>query len=158
MSKPRLTRDAARVAAFYEVEVGEASFKCRVPSALELMAAGVLPPPIVTPETTPEEREKAARVSAEKTGEKLKTDSSAVDVLLSVVMVDPKLWRGAEDDCPEDAVSVAALGPFRDGLLIECLARIGYAEDRRKAVTFPDLEEVGAATPEAGGPERDQAA
>lgn len=149
--KPRLTREQARAEAFFEVEVGEVSFKCRVASGTELMAAGVLPPPIVDPELSMDERQKRALAAAEKVGERLVSDTSAVDSMLAVMMVEPKLWRGDDAVCPDDAVSVAALGPYRDELFTKCLGHIGYAEERRKALDFRDPQEAGAAAAASGG-------
>lgn len=142
-----LTRDKARADALFEVEVGDAKFQCRVPAALELLADGVIVMPIVDPSLGLEDQQKAARAAAEESGRRIKSDTKVTDALLARMMVRPKLWRGAEDKCPEDQVTPTILGPYRDALLTTCLPHIGYGEDRRKAVDFRDPVGDGAVAP-----------
>lgn len=159
MSKPRLTRDAARLAAFFEVEVGDVSFKLRVPAAVELMAAGVLPP-AVTDQSIPEaKRMEMWRERAREVGEKLAAgDATTSLALLGVMMVEPRLWRGEEERCPEEWVTPAALGPYMDELLGQCAGHIGYGETRRKALDFRPEEGARAVAPADGASDRGEPA
>lgn len=159
MSKPRLTRDAARAAAFFEVEVGEVSFKCRVPAAVELMAVGVLPPAITDQSIPEDERKEMWKKAAEEIGTRLAAGERDLNLaLLGTMMVEPRLWRGEEERCPEDWVTPSTLGPFMDDLLTQCAPKIGYGEERRKALDFRDPDGAGANAAQDGASRREESA
>ncbi len=149
--KRRLTRDAARASAYFEVEFpDDVSFRCRVVSALEMFAAGVLPPPLLDEKLAPEERVAARKASAERGADAILTNTTVADTLLALSMVEPKLWLGPYGDCPADAIPASDLGAYRDDLIREVMGHVGYEEDRRKAVAFCDREGTGTPADSSG--------
>lgn len=145
MSEERkyLTRDEAKADALYEVESKGRWFQCRKVSVLELFADGVLVPPIVDVDMDEAAREAAGMVSALETLNAIQGNVAIADAVLARTMVNPKLWRGSDESCPDDAVTLTFMGPHRDNVINGCLERLGYGGDRRKAVDFRDPDGPG---------------
>jgi hypothetical protein len=106
----------------------------RLPGIVELSSMG-FDPALLNPKTPESLRTQRAQDFAEDIPKMLEFARK----LLGVVMVDPKLWTGAEDQCPDDSVTMAVLGDDALAIMTAVLGAMGEPAAREaaeKAETF----------------------
>jgi hypothetical protein len=127
----------------------------RLPGIVELSSMG-FDPALLNPKTPESLRAQRAADFAEDIPRML----DFARKLLGVVMVDPKLWTGAEDQCPEDSVTMAVLGDDALAIMTAVLGAMGEPAAREaaeEAETFRG-EPNGAAGEPGGADVRDESA
>jgi hypothetical protein len=146
---------AVRARRRFTVTLDGIEFLVRRVSPLELLREGILPPAVAAivhpgndlegfPGDTVEERREAASASLS-----IEDKLAFTRTVCRLGMVQPRLWDGAPDACPEDAVLWEDICDDIAGGIVEACSGRATREDARVA-QFPRAEADGGSGAEAG--------
>ena len=134
--------------AYTEVKIrdGKATVKVRGVGREELAATGIMAP-IIDP-TTGKKRENKKIVHDFTTGKD--KYYASVRATIAIGMVDPKLWSGSQETCPENQVTIDDLGADQDLVFDAILNASGFTRELVKAANFRDTRGASGRAKKAG--------